>query len=185
MAKNGKSGSILWGFLFLALAAIFGGPVLRYFSNQDAPLIFVHEMEHNPCLRGEVCCMLETNSVCALKNLKVLIDNNPVSLEAEKLLGKKSGQLSFSFDSKELSDGPHSLEVEAVDGGWNAPVKRQSWMFSVDNIDLSVRLVQNEFSLLQGRTIHLKLDSNKQISNAEATFLSKKYRCSASAPDPT
>ena len=185
MAKKGSSGNILLGCLFLAAAAILGGPIVRYFSNQDAPSVFVHEMEHNPCLRGEVCCMLEASSVCSLKDLKVFIDSNPIEFDAKKLLGKKTGQIPFSFDSKKIDDGLHTLEVEAVDGGWNVPTKRKSWFFSVDNIDLSARLVQNEFSLMQGRTIHLKLDSNKPILSAEATFRSKKYKCSACVSDPT
>ncbi len=69
------------------------------------------------------------------------------------------------------------ITLQAIDGSFNQNTAEQSFTFRVDNTQLKAALLAPEYNVLQGRTIHIKINANKNLESAKVDFLSCTYDC--------
>jgi murein DD-endopeptidase MepM/ murein hydrolase activator NlpD len=85
----------------------------------------------------------------------------------------------FTISSQALSNGPHTLRVEAVNGTYRKNKTIDDRVFNVDNVPLQAAFVRqdSEPKVFQGRTLHLQFQTNKEIKTAQVKTLAKSFDC--------
>jgi len=105
------------------------------------------------------------------------LDGDLIDLNGLGRVGAKSFQVPFRIDTSELTNGLHHLEIEAVDSSYNRNISKEGWDFFVDNMPLKAVFLQQEFKVDQGKTVHARIQTNKQLAKAQIRFLENIYNC--------
>lgn len=90
----------------------------------------------------------------------------------------KDKHCAFSIPTEHLQVGEHALKICCVDRSYNKNCATVENRFFVDNRPLQVEFVQHDnFKVLQGRTLHVKFQVNKEIEKARVKALACNYDC--------
>ncbi len=89
----------------------------------------------------------------------------------------KSFSIPLKIDISKISNGNNVLEVEAVDSSYRKNKSKGKWPFYVDNVPLKAAFLQQEYKIDQGRTVHVRLQANKELEKIELKFLENVYYC--------
>ncbi len=148
-----------------------------YFTYDQLPQIFLLGIEPDGCYKGVVPCVLKVQSGYNISEVIVVLDGKVLDIKNSKRINKVFCDVPFELDTSEIRDGNHSLEIFAKDGSYRNNKVSKEICFKIDNIPLKAALLKSEYMVDQGRTIHLILNSNKKLSKAQVTFLSKAFDC--------
>lgn len=155
--------------------AFFSWSTYWYFFDTVNPTISIQGITNDACYAGEIACTAKAN-----KNgsVLVLLDGKPVS---NKFRISAHEECPFTIPTKSLTPGKHQLFVEFNDNAYHKNKASIEKNFSVDNTPLQAALIsgENDCKVLQGRTLHLQIQSNKEVQNASVELLSQQYPCYA------
>lgn len=168
--------------LFLSLGAWVGSFIFSYFTYDIPPKIELVGLHEGSYYAGQVECFINSNNDYKIAEISLFLDGAPFDFRSKKM-GSKKFSVPFNLETKELTNGKHCLEVRAVDSSYHANKNSKILNFDVDNIPLKAALLQSEFKVDQGRTVHLKIQSNKKLLKAQVKFLSRVYDCYPEAED--
>jgi hypothetical protein len=164
--------------LFLGFIGLwFGSSLFNYFTHNLAPEITMHGIQRDNYYAGTINCILKSNNSYKVAQVSVSLDGNVVDLDGRERVGAKSFQIPFKIDTTELADSLHHLEVEAIDSSYNMNKNKERLDFFVDNMPLKAALLQQDFKVDQGRTVHARIQTNKQLAKAQIRFLENVYNC--------
>ncbi len=175
--------SVLYRFRFpiigtIVLAAGVGSVrLVGYFTHTDRPEFSLSGIEDGGYYSKQVECALVGKSDYAIEQVHATLDGKPFEIAPSTQVNKASFTLPFVIDTEQLSDGQHTLSLQAVDASFNENRAEQAFSFGVDNTQLKAALLAPEYKVLQGRTIHVKINSSKDLSSAKVEFLSGTYNC--------
>ena len=81
----------------------------------------------------------------------------------------------FTISSQALSNGKHSIRVEAVNGTYRRNKVIEERAFYVDNNPLQAAFVRpdTQLKVFQGKTLHVQFQVNKNIKTAQIKTLAK------------
>ncbi|MFA6527735.1 MAG: M23 family metallopeptidase [Candidatus Babeliales bacterium] len=147
----------------------------RYFTNSQLPVIVMVGLEQGGYYGRVLACSAKSEGPYKVAQLSMWLDGKEFDFGASKDVGARYFELPIKIDTTNMMNGKHTLEVEAVDASYHHNRKRDAWDFYVDNLQLSAALVAPEYRGEQGRTMHLKIQANKEIEKATFTFLGKPY----------
>lgn len=157
----------------------------RYFTNTQPPVIVMVGMENGGHYGRVLTCAAKSEGPYKIAQLSMWLDGKEFDFGASKNIGSRSFSLPITIDTNNMMNGKHTLEIEAIDASYHHNSKREAWDFYIDNVQLSAALVYPEYRGEQGKTMHLKIQSNKEIEKATFTFLGKPYSFTQTAEGST
>ena len=131
-------------------------------------------MSDNAYYNGDVVCSIACNKS---GEISVWLDDQPLTRAYEGI--KRNREYPFTIPTQTLSNGKHVLRVEFTDRSYHKNKVSRAVPFYVDNLPLQAALVaaESDYKVLQGRTLHVQFQTNKEIESAYVSALANKYVC--------
>jgi len=167
-------------FVGLIVCLVFfwvGRSTFLYLTYETPPKISFDGINHNGYSKGVVPCTLKCESDYKLSNVDAFLDGKRVDVQETKKISKASYEFLFDVDTLQLTDGKHSIEINAKDSSYRHNNISKKIDFTTDNVHLKSAFLQPEYKIDQGHTIHVKINSNKPLSKAQLQVFSKAYEC--------
>lgn len=166
----------------LLVFALIGWRVNVYFFDTKTPNLSVSGISNNNYYRGDIACCIESTKS---GSLSVWLDGQPLTIAYEGI--RRNREYPFIIPTQTLTNGKHALKIELTDNSYNKNKVSYESCFFVDNAPLQATFIQNEneFRVLQGRTLHIQFQANKEIESAVVRALSGTYPCFQEAKNST
>lgn len=156
-------------------------PVLKnfysYFSYSYLPEFKLIGLEKNGSYKDTIEGNIKADNGYKIYSIKASLDGKPFNLVKSEKIDMAKFEIPFSIDTKELNNGPHVLEIEATDSSYHKNSTKEVINFNVDNSKFSAALLEQVYKVDQGKTIHLKINSNKENIKAQVKTLSQTFDC--------
>jgi len=151
-----------------------------HFFDTSRPLVVLSGVSHDHYYGGEVPCLLTTDKAGIVS---IWLDNKP--LVQDFAMRAKVREYPFIIPTQTLAEGNHHLKAIFHDTTYNRNTAMVECDFFVDNTPLRAAFVKPDplYKVLQGRTLHVQLQTNKPIKSASIHALSKTYGCYPEAKD--
>ncbi|MBY0109674.1 MAG: M23 family metallopeptidase [Candidatus Babeliaceae bacterium] len=164
-------------FAFFIIFAIVGYQGYRYFGTHSGPVIEISDMQNGGYYAGDKECLLTVKGDYRIKTLSMWVDDKPLVNKFK--INSTHFERVMPILSKVISNGRHTLKIEAQDGSYNRNTTVKEITFTVDNTPLQAAFVKldTEFKVFQGRTLHVQFQVNKPIKSAVIKALSHSYPC--------
>ncbi len=167
----------LFAAVFLGLSYI-GWNIYRY--NMDSELtVKIVGIEPEGYYKGEITGVIKCHDTYKLIGFELFLDGMPLRMIGRSL--KKSFDYPFQINMNELTQGAHKIYIEVI--GHSKEFIR-TLTFYVDNLPLKASFLKNKVDtqVLQGKTLHVQFQANKELKQAVVKTLSKEYQCFLRSP---
>jgi len=154
-----------------------GNNTYQYFSHSQQPHIFITGLQDKGHYKQTMLCTLCSDNGYKINHVSFSLDGQPYNAGINNQIGARTFEVPFTIDTSELTNGKHSLVVNAVDSSYNKNKSRSVWEFKVDNTPLQASFSNTEYSVHQGKTLYVTMQTNKPLDNATVKFLNKTYTC--------
>ncbi len=168
---------VVSGIVIFCVIGWIASSIYTYFSYSTAPKFSLSGIETDLAFAKELKFSVCADTGYKISPIGVLIDGKEVEFNGVKKVGAKKFEIPISTDIRTYSDGKHKLDVYAIDSSFNKNKAVQSTEFCVDNSPLMAAFIESGYKVDQGKTLHIKIRSNKKLAKAEVEFLSAKYEC--------
>ncbi len=163
--------------LLIVVASVFGIRIANYFGQTMPPNITLIGIEDGGHYAKRITCEVQGKSDYEVAQVHALLDGKPFEIAPSTTIGRASFALPFIMDTEQLANGEHTLVVRAQDASFSANKAESRYTFTIDNTPLKAALLAPEYKVLQGRTIHVKVNASKEVVHAQVQFLSDTYDC--------
>jgi len=159
----------------LALLGFAGWRGYQHFFDTTTPVVQISGIEAQRCYAGEMNC---TVSCSKAGSISAWIDDKPLISQFD--IGSNRPH-PFSVPTRTIANGQHTFKLELIDSTFNRNSTAIERSFNVDNTPLQAYLLvpEGEHRVLQGRTLHVQFQVNKDIEHATVEALSNNYDCYA------
>ncbi len=148
-----------------------------HFFDYTAPVIIVQGMHDNNWCTGDVRCNIVTSKPCLVS---IWVDDVQLVQDESTIAYKKP--YSCTVPTQTLVNGQHQLKVVCTDTSYNHNVSCKECPFWVDNAPLQASFMdKKQLKVLQGRTLHVQFQVNKEIEKARVHALAESYECFAAS----
>lgn len=164
--------------LIIGIVVFFGGwRGYHYFFDTHAPTLSIQGVVCDAYYADDVHCRLEGYDDYKIADISVWLDGK--LLVHKFKINAKQFEYPFTVSTKKLLNGVHTLKAEAVNGTYNGVKSTMQTSFFVDNNPLQAAFLRSDadHKVLQGRTLHIQFQVNKEIQSATARALSHSYLC--------
>lgn len=160
--------------LIVGIFAFVGWHGYYFFFDTTQPVITFCGIEQDGYYTGDIQCSVVTNK---RGDLSVWLDDNP--LIDQFALSNKEKPYPFAIPTRTMTNGEHAISIEFIDGTYNKYKTKMSKNFYVDNVPLQAAFIKSdaEYKVLQGRTLHVQFQTNKEVERATVRALSNTYDC--------
>ena len=168
----------LLGFLATTLILSYiGWNTYQYFFLISQPTVAIIGIEPDGSYAGDVGAAITGRDDYKIARLTVKVDDKPIIDHVK--IGRRSFEYPFTLQTKTLTQGKHSLDVEVENGGYTRKKANTSLSFYVNNQPLQAAFVKNEADakVPQGRTLHVQFQTSNELKNGTITTLAKTYPC--------
>lgn len=159
-----------------------GSGLFNYFTHATSPLIVLKGIEHNGSYASQVPCTISSENDYKIAQVAITLDQKPFLIKQVKA---SQFEVPFAIDTTTLPDGQHTLEIEAIDASYNRNKTQKIYTFNIDNTPLHAAFIDKEYMTRQGKTLHMKIQSNKRLAHAQFKFLSNVYSFYPESEDST
>jgi len=154
-----------------------GSSFFSYFTHADPPEVVLRGIEKDGCYAGMINCAIKSDNGYKISEISVFLDNKELELRSSKKVGARKFEIPFRLDTLNLANGEHSIDIESADASYHRNKSKEKWNFYVDNIPLKAAVLYPEYKVDQGRTVHVRVQSNKRLDKAQIKFLENLYDC--------
>jgi len=162
------------GILLLTATGFVGWRTYLHFFDTTTPIVRLSgiEMEHH--YAGDVNCTINCSKA---GTVSAWIDDKPLITDFS--IGSADRDHPFCIPTRTVTNGQHTLKLELTDTTFKQNRTQIEQKFTVDNTLLQAYLLipEGEHRVLQGRTLHVQFQVNKEIEDAQVSVLSNNYRC--------
>lgn len=150
-----------------------------YFFDKNLPQIDLLGLDELGYYCNDLHCTLAGSDSYKVSNVSVWLDDKPLVKNFK--INRQRFEYEIPLDTATISDGKHTLKVEAQDGTFSKNTTTLVRDFYVDNVPLQAAFIKpaSEYKILQGRTLHLQFQVNKPIRHAVVKIASNSYNCAA------
>lgn len=143
-----------------------------HFFDSRNPIIMLQGIHNNGWYSGDIDGNIIVDKA---GDVSLWVDDIPL---IDRISVSKDARCAFTVPTEHLQTGEHMLKVCCVDRSYNKNCVTLENRFFVDNRPLQVEFVQQDnFKVLQGRTLHVKFQVNKEIEKACVKALACNYDC--------
>jgi len=160
--------------VFIGLFIFAGWQMYTFFFDVTSPELKFLGVDDGGCYAGEVNCTIATNK---RGELSVWLDGNPIISKFS--LSSSAQSYPFSIPTHTIANGEHVLKIELIDTTFYKQAATITKEFYVDNVPLQAVFVKPDadYKVLQGRTLHVQFQANKEIDRATIRTLANTYKC--------
>jgi murein DD-endopeptidase MepM/ murein hydrolase activator NlpD len=172
-------------FIFTVCLLFFGWVGFRmynYFTYATPPAFSLKGIEPNGTYARTATGVVYAENGYKIYTITIKIDGQTIATEYVKA---KKFEQPFTIDTTTLSEGNHTLSIEAKDSSYNANTTEKECTIVVDNTPLRAMFSQPEYTVDQGKTLHLKIQSNKKLTQATVKMFGSTYEFYPDAEDST
>lgn len=162
-----------------------GNKMYFYFTHESPPVVSLGGITQDGTYQGVVACSVFANNDYKISTITPFLDGQPYNLNANTNVRSRNFTLPFSLDTTQLTDGKHSIEIQAQDSSYHANKATHHWDFYVDNVPLKADFLRPSYKVEQGKTMHVSIQANKILAKASLSFLGKTFNCHQSSPTTT
>lgn len=161
--------------VFLLFFGWVGLKSYNYVTDSSIPVLQINGLDEGSHYCGDLQCILQGNDDYKIADLSVWLDGKPMI--AKFKVNRKEFEHLLPIATKSLSNGKHVLKVELIDGSYNKNKLEKELSFFVDNTPLQAAFVRSdaEYKVFQGRTLHLQIQTSKEIGSAKVNVFSQEY----------
>lgn len=174
MAFRFKTASLI----FVAVVSLyFGNWGYQYFLSDTAPSADLLGLSSGGYYEGDVHCAVKGSDAFKIAYVSIALDGKP--LVSKFKVNRKQFEHPFIIPTKNMPNGKHALKVEVANGTYAQKKAEYDYDFYVDNTPLQAAFVKQEldYKVLQGRTLHLQFQTNKEIKEAKVHALNNEFDC--------
>jgi murein DD-endopeptidase MepM/ murein hydrolase activator NlpD len=159
---------------FLLIVSLIAWRSYIYFFDTRQPSLTLTGLSENGYYNGDIACNIVSNKS---GEISVSLDKQPLTRSYQGI--KRNREYPFTIPTQTLSNGKHTLKIDFADDSYHKNKVAQGCSFFVDNLPLQAALVASEtdYKVLQGRTLHIQFQTNKEIEAAQVSALANKYNC--------
>ncbi len=165
-----------------ALTAWIGTKTFRYFTYQNPPVFELKGIVQNGTYARITNAAVTAKNGYKISTVKVTLDGKEIMNDRVRA---QEFEEPFTIDTVSMMDGAHTLDVEAVDASYRHNTTTQKYTIFVDNKPLRVAFLDPEYVVEQGKTIHLRIQSNKKLAHAEMKLFATTYNFYAESDEST
>jgi hypothetical protein len=145
----------------------------RYLFDYKTPTIAIQGLEDRMWVSGSIQCSVATDKS---GYLTICIDDNPIFANIYIPKDTKYHELIIPIDT--LANGEHHCKLSCVDTTYNRNSICKDITFHVDNSPLHATFMGDaQIKVLQGRTLKVQFQTNKEIAQAKVHALAELYDC--------
>jgi hypothetical protein len=159
-----------------------GLKIFRYFSHTTPPTFELRGIENNGTYARTAAGTIVANSSYKIATVTMALDGKEI---VNKRIKAQQFEEPFSIDTTVFTDGPHTLTVEAIDTSYHRNSTVKKYIFNVDNTPLRVAFLESEYAADQGKTAHMRIQSNKKLAKAEMKLFASTYNFYAESDEST
>ena len=169
-------------FAVLLCSLFVGWRFYRYFFVVGKPSIELTDIKSGGYYAGDIQSLLRVKGEYAISEISLWLDEKPL-INSFKV-GRRVFEREIPIMTKAMTNGKHTLKIEAVDGSYHHNSNAQEIVFHVDNAPLQAAFVNPDadFKVFQGKTLHLQFQVSKAIRSAVIRTLSEEYPCVPEMP---
>jgi len=134
-----------------------------YFTHITPPAIYLNNIDNDGFYADIIECSVNAANDYKIATVTCLLDGKELSKTNIKA---KQFCIPIAIDTTELTEGKHTLDITAVDSSYNANETTQKIIFNVDNTPLRATFIESDYTVDQGKTLHMKIQSNKPLADA-------------------
>jgi murein DD-endopeptidase MepM/ murein hydrolase activator NlpD len=172
-----------WGYICaVALVGFIGSRGYTHFFDTSSPDLQLQGIDTDNCYSGELNCSLLSSKK---GEISVSLDGKPLVQKFAIAPGEQGH--AFSIPTNTLVNGHHTLTADITDSTYRKNKSNIERTFYVDNVPLQAALIKSddEFKVLQGRTLHVQMQLNKKVKSAQISALYQTYDCFPESPNST
>lgn len=160
-------------FLGISFSALIGWLLYSYFFDTTKPVLSLIALEHNRYYSGDIECGVSSSKK---GEISLWLDDK---LLTDKFFIAANDTHPFLISTKTINNGSHKIKAEIVDSKYSRNKSTLECTFYVDKVPLQAVLMQQDdsYKVLQGRTLHIQFQVNKEIERAFVSVLSQDYEC--------
>jgi len=153
-----------------------------YFFDHTLPQINILGIENAACYCRDIHCTLSGSDSYKVSNISVWLDDKPLVKNFK--INQQKFEYDLPIDTTLIGDGKHILRAEVEDATFNHNTSVLLRDFYIDNTPLQAVFIKptSEHKILQGRTLHLQFQVNKEIRSARVNIASQSFDCFAESP---
>jgi murein DD-endopeptidase MepM/ murein hydrolase activator NlpD len=161
--------------ILLAVTTFAGWKSYHYLFDKHSPQVSLAGIESNAFYSDDIHCVLNAQDTYKIADISVWLDGKLLINKFK--INASSCEHPFFISTRTLTNGVHTLKAEVINGTYNQSKTVQEVTFCVDNTPLQAALIrpENDYKVLQGRTLHIQFQINKEIKSAKVHALSNSY----------
>lgn len=159
------------------VSAWIGYGIFSYATHTQTPHVSIQGITPNGHYKDTIAATLHIDTSYKLSHATLLIDDKPCDALAQKKITLTHGDIPFTIDSQELGNGQHKLDLYVTDASYHANKATISMPFSVDNTPLKAALTEQRYKIFQGKTLQVKISTNKKLAKASISLFGRDYPC--------
>lgn len=160
-----------------------GFALFSYLTYNLEPNVRIVGLDKGASYKGVISCNITGDNGYKVKTVSMMLDDKVFEVDGARYVKSKRFSLPFQLNTQELSEGKHVLSFTAVDSSYKSNTRQNTIEFYVDNKPLKAAFLKADYAVLQGRTLHAKVQLNKRVASADLTVFSKVYPCYPASDD--
>lgn len=146
-----------------------------YFFDYAAPVVTISGIQESAWCNGDLRCNVAANKPVYLS---VWVDDAPLVNDVYIVKDKKPYEC--IIPTVDMANGEHRLKLLCADTSYHGNIASKEMKFYIDNRPLQATFVNDEqLKVLQGRTLRVQFQVNKEIEQAKVYALAESYDCFA------
>ena len=169
------------GLCILGITYSIGNKIYLYYTHNKAPIVTIDGLKVDGYYKGSTEGKLVANNPYKIATTEAALDGKPFAGIPSKM-GSRKFSHAFTINTEQLEDGEHTLTVLSTDASRRANTSDVSITFNVDNKALAASFVETNYRIDQGKTAHIKIQTNKQVAKITLKTLNKVFSCTPCTP---
>lgn len=170
--------------IFISTAGSIGYKVYCYYTHNEPPHIILSGLTEQGHYKESIQGQIEAKNAYKIGTITALLDGKLFNGIQQKI-NRKSFTIPFSIDSTQLEDGSHTMQIAVEDTSKNHNTSTIKVSFYVDNKGLTAAFTERSYRADQGKTAHLKIQTNKPVKSIIVNVLNQQYQCFQEAAQST
>lgn len=153
-----------------------GNRIYLYYTHTQSPIVTIEGLKQDCFYKGSIDAKVVANNKYKIATIEAILDEKPFTGINPKI-NSRSFSTAFTINTEQLDEGQHTLHLHITDASKHKNQSDVSINFYVDNRSLSASFVETEYRIDQGKTAHIKIQTNKQVEKITLKTLNKTFLC--------
>jgi murein DD-endopeptidase MepM/ murein hydrolase activator NlpD len=170
-----NSGKRFWMMVGLAFCCWVGKYLFSYITCKQIPHVILEKLADQGSYKDIIEAKAHVTAGYTINTINLELDGKYFETPPSIVRRKNITIFPLIIDTTKLPNGPHKLSIKVTDASYQKNTFKQLFTFFVDNDELSASFDFKEYSILQGKTLYVKINSNKTLKPSVISLLHENY----------